>query len=93
VTAVGQFGSDLVSTGHGADIVNTTLLTHTGPRLIANDALQKVHSPRMLAVSSIPVHCGGLDDRRPLGDLTFDQCGERLRAAARLLRNVAPQLQ
>jgi hypothetical protein len=27
------------------------LMTHTGPRLIANDALRKVHSPRMLAVS------------------------------------------
>jgi hypothetical protein len=26
-------------------------LTHTGPRLIANDALRKVHSPWMLAVS------------------------------------------
>jgi hypothetical protein len=28
-----------------------SILTHTGPRLIANDALRKVYSPWMLAVS------------------------------------------
>jgi HNH endonuclease len=48
VPAARQFGSDRRQTGLVADIVNSSRLTHSGPRLMANDALRKVHSPWML---------------------------------------------
>jgi hypothetical protein len=41
-----------VISGTKVDTVNSALMTHTGPRLMANGATQKVHLPLMLALSA-----------------------------------------